>query len=258
VGGARTDLSGLTVDEARALFLAAGPAATSPALSAALRKLLSALPAPLRDGAEAAGSAVVVDAAAWGRSRPPDPPHLPELQRAVVEGEQVVLDYEGRGKPPSTRTVSPLGLVTKGAVWYLVADTEAGVRTFRVGRVSGVTPTGDPVRRPDGFDLAAYWSESADEVERRRTGARVRALADPGLLPVLRGWLGARLTVEEARPDGRVEVEVGGPSVPVLVAQLAGFGRQLEVTAPPEARPMLVALAEDLSRIYGPAGPPDG
>src|SRR3954465_15538159 len=49
VGGARTDLTGLTVDEARALFLAAGAStAAAPAVQAALRRVLTALPAPLR------------------------------------------------------------------------------------------------------------------------------------------------------------------------------------------------------------------
>ena len=64
MGGGRTDLSGLTVEEARALFLAAGPAtAAAPGVEAAPRKLPAALPAALRQGAEVAASAVVVDAA---------------------------------------------------------------------------------------------------------------------------------------------------------------------------------------------------
>jgi len=37
VGGARTDLSGLTASEARALSLVAGPAAATPEVKAALR-----------------------------------------------------------------------------------------------------------------------------------------------------------------------------------------------------------------------------
>ncbi|WP_143265471.1 helix-turn-helix transcriptional regulator, partial [Amycolatopsis lexingtonensis] len=54
VGGARTDLSGLTAGEARALFLVAGPAsAATPAVKAALRKLVRALPEPFRVQAEA-------------------------------------------------------------------------------------------------------------------------------------------------------------------------------------------------------------
>src|SRR3979490_122900 len=45
VGGARTDLSGLTATEAQALFLLAGPGASiAPEVKSALRKLVRALP----------------------------------------------------------------------------------------------------------------------------------------------------------------------------------------------------------------------
>jgi predicted DNA-binding transcriptional regulator YafY len=254
VGGARTDLTGLTADEARALFLTANASqATAPAAAAALRKLLGALPAPFREGARAAGEAVVVDAASWGRTAPPEPPHLPELQRAVVEGEQVVLGYRGRDAAPSTRVVSPLGLVTKGGVWYLVADTAAGVRTFRVGRVTDVAGTGQPVQRPPDFDLRAAWERSVGEVEQRRTGVRVEALAEPEAVRVLVAWLGReRVTVGGTAPDGRVEVTVAGPSLPFVVAHVAGLGRRLEVRTP-EGRPLLAALAGELRELYGDA-----
>src|SRR6478736_87225 len=70
LGGARTDLSGLTANEARALFLVAGPASTAtPAVKAALRKLLRALPEPFREQAAAASTSVVVDPRLWGSSR---------------------------------------------------------------------------------------------------------------------------------------------------------------------------------------------
>ena len=109
--------------------------------------------------------------------------------------------------------MSPLGLVTKGTVWYLVAGTEAGVRTFRVDRVDAVEPTGRPVVRPEGFDLAQAWASSVAEVEERRAGARVRGLADPALLPALRGRLGERLRMGDRNPDGQVEVDITGPTV---------------------------------------------
>ena len=252
VGGARTDLSGLTVDEARALFLAAGPATgATPGVQAALRKLLAALPPPLRQGAEAAGAALVVDAAGWGRTPPPEPAHLEPLRQALLDARQVVLGYAGRTGPPSSRTVSPLGLVTKSGVWYLLAGTDAGVRTFRVGRVTGVTRTESPVVRPQGFDLAAAWEESSAAVEARRGQVRVSGLADPTLVPLLRIRLGTRLTVGDADPGGRVEVEVAGPSVGMLVSELAGFGDRLRVVDPPEARSQLAELAADLRRLYG-------
>src|SRR6185369_5841195 len=72
VGGARTDLSGLTAPEARALFLLAGPAVTAaPEAKSALRKLVRALPDPFRADAEAAAAAVVIDPTRWGEPARP-------------------------------------------------------------------------------------------------------------------------------------------------------------------------------------------
>ena len=155
LGGARTDLSGLTAAEARTLFLVAGPSSSAtPEAKAALRKLVQALPETFRADAEAAAAAVVLDPAGWGGTRGPGRPHLDALQRAVVEGVQVRLGYADRARSETERVVHPLGLVEKDSIWYLVADTDAGMRTFRVNRVRGVTPTGEPVVRPPGFDLA--------------------------------------------------------------------------------------------------------
>ena len=68
-GGGRTDLSGLTAAEARALFLVAGPSsAATPELRAALRKLVRALPEPMRDSAQTASSAVVIEPHGWDQS----------------------------------------------------------------------------------------------------------------------------------------------------------------------------------------------
>src|SRR5207249_1816284 len=72
------------------------------------------------------------------------PVHLDAVQHAVVAGEQITLGYVARDRTATTRVVHPLGLAAKGAVWYLVADTDAGLRTFRVDRISSVEPTGEP------------------------------------------------------------------------------------------------------------------
>jgi predicted DNA-binding transcriptional regulator YafY len=50
-----------------------------------------------------------------------------------------------------------------------------------------------------------------------------------------------------------VEVEVRGPTLEAVVAELGGFGARVEVTAPLEARQRLRALAEELGRVYGEA-----
>jgi predicted DNA-binding transcriptional regulator YafY len=251
VGGARTDLSGLTAAEARTLFLVAGPSsAVTPQAKAALRKLVQALPETFRAEAEKAASAIVLDPARWGGSAPPPPPHLEALQQAVVEGVQVRLGYSDRSRAVTERIVHPLGLVSKGSVWYLVADTDAGMRTFRVWRVRSADLTEDPVRRPPGFDLAKEWQRVVAEMDARRGTSRVRVLADPSIVGPLRGHFGTRFTVGETADDGRVALDIGfdGDGRPAM--ELAGYAFALEVVDPPEVRDDLAAIGYRLVERY--------
>src|SRR4051812_15627451 len=142
VGGARTDLSGLTAREAQALFLLAGPAAAAaPEGKSALRKLMGALPGTFRADASAAADAVLVDQAGWGERVKDRPPIVSLLQDAVIARRRVRLTYAGREK--TERVVDPWGLVDKDDVWYLVAGTPKGRRTFRVDRIVEAAATGE-------------------------------------------------------------------------------------------------------------------
>jgi predicted DNA-binding transcriptional regulator YafY len=253
-GGGRTDLSGLNAAEARALFLVAGPSSSAtPEVKAALRKLVRALPEPLRDAAEAAQTAVVVDPTGWdqpARQRPA-PAHLDAVQQAVVAGEQITLGYVARDRTASNRIVHPLGLASKGSSWYLVAATDNGLRTFRVDRITAVEPTGEPVVRPDGFDLADAWRLIADEVDQRRAPIRARATAAMTSVAVLRLTFGTRLRIGPPVGADRVEVELRGHHVHSLAGEIAGFGAAVEVLDPPEVRQRLALLAAELGSLYG-------
>ena len=253
VGGARTDLSGLTADEARTLFMVAGPeAAATPELKAALRKLVRALPEPFRAGAEVAASSVVVDPDGWGQRRPiRRPPMLDALQSALADAEQVELGYADRTGRPSTRVVSPLGLARKGQVWYLIAGTDDGQRTFRVGRVTSVERAGRPVVRPEGFDLEAAWEQIVANVDELRSPHRVDVLAEPDMVRMLHWMFERQCSVGEEQPDGRVAVSIGCQSVERCVVEIAGFGRRLEVVGPPDARRRLAQLGAELADVYG-------
>ncbi|MEU0689386.1 helix-turn-helix transcriptional regulator [Streptomyces uncialis] len=254
VGGARTDLSGLTAGEVRALFLVAGPAsAATPTVKAALRKLVQALPEPFRAQAEATASSLVKDPQGWGSGpvghRPPR--FLDALQDAVIHGVQVRLRYVDREGAETERTVHPLGIVAKGPAWYLVAHTEAGRRTFRIDRVSSADPTGDPVHRPEDFDLAESWREIADEVDRKRTPLEIQAVCAPHGVSVLRMAFGGRLQVGGSAPDGRVEVVIRGHDEHMLAGELAGLVDWVEVTGPPGVRDHLAAIGSTLVERYG-------
>jgi predicted DNA-binding transcriptional regulator YafY len=251
IGGARTDLSGLTAAEARTLFLVAGSATATPEMRSALRKLVQALPSTFREEARAAADAVILDPASWDYTQPVPPRHLDALQRAVIDGVQVELGYARRDGEASLRTVHPLGLVMKNQVWYLVGQTDAGQRTFRVSRVQSMQATDRPVRRPKGFDLGAAWRAIVTDVDARRAPATVRVRASPDAADVLRYMFGTRYAAGAPRHDGRIDVALRGESEWMVARQLAGVADRLEVLEPVSVRQHLAELGEQLVRQHG-------
>ncbi|MFI6294603.1 helix-turn-helix transcriptional regulator [Nonomuraea sp. NPDC050790] len=246
VGGARTDLSGLNAAESRALFLLLGPAsAATPELTSALRKLVRALPATFRADAEAAAHAVVSDPAGWGEAdRERSVPHE-SLQTAVVRRLKVRLAYSGQ-----ERLVDPLGLVDKDGIWYLIAGTPAGRRTFRVDRVTEAVVTDLPAERPEDFDLAAEWSDIVARMEQRRSLVTADVLIDARFLPVLRTHFGRHLEVVTEEPGERVRARVAAHMPRAIAEQLAGWGAMVEVVEPESVRAELARIGQELTARY--------
>jgi predicted DNA-binding transcriptional regulator YafY len=255
VGGARTDLSGLTAAEAQALFLIAGPAASvAPQVKSALRKLVRALPQTFRADAEAAASAVVVDTASWGDDTKDRPVLVSLLQQAVVQQVQVSLTYQKRGSPPTGRTVDPWGLVDKDGVWYFLAGTKDGQRTFRVDRILGATLTGAPARKPPGFELASAWDSVVTEVEQRRAETAATMLVATRFLKVFQHIHGRHCTVlEDLGEDTRVELTAPRPLD--IARNVAGWGSLVTVESPAEVRDHLARIGAELVSRYPPASP---
>ncbi|MFG1706048.1 helix-turn-helix transcriptional regulator [Nonomuraea sp. M3C6] len=251
LGGARTDLTGLTANEAQALFLLAGPAAAvAPELRSALRKLLRALPQTFRADAEAAAAAVVIDPARWGERDRERPELVAALQRATVRRRKVRLGYEGRSRERSHRLVDPWGLVDKDDVWYLVAGTESGQRTFRVDRIVEAAVTDEPFERPEGFELSQAWGQVVDEMERRRSLVSATVLIAKRFLPVLRSHFGRHCETEGIEPDGRVRARVAAPMPRTIAEQLAGWGSLVEVVEPEQVRAELARIGAELVGRY--------
>lgn len=253
VGGARTDLSGLTASEAQSLFLMLGPvaaASVAPEVSSALRKLVRALPDTFRADAEAAAAAVMVDPAGWGKTDPELPEFVELLQSAVVRRRKVRLDYAGRTREPARRLVDPWGLIDKGDIWYLIAGTDQGQRTFRVDRIVDAIPTDLVAERPAEFDLAQAWERVVGWVEQKRSLLSATVLIKARFVAVLESQFGRHCEVLETLDDGRLRVRLAAP-VPLMIAQhLAGWGNLVEVVEPDSVKDELARLGAELVRRY--------
>lgn len=265
VGGATTDLTGLTATEARALLVAAATGAGSAvttagdpsggeAVARARRKLAQALPAPFQSEAAAVEEAIHVDRNPWRRTIPPhDARHLDLLQQAVLEERRIRLAYQRPGGEPSDRVVDPYGLVTKASIWYLIGGTAKGRRTFRVSRVLDVELLDTPAPRPPDFDLAAAWTEIKTDFGASLTDDAFWVDIEIGAwaLGPLQG-LGA-ITVGDPTPTvaGDLRVRVTSSQLAPLVHAVAGFGHNVRVLGPPSIQAELVRIGEELVADYG-------
>ena len=160
------------------------------------------------------------------------------------------LVYAGRRDEHTERVVDPWGLADKDGVWYLVAGTERGRRTFRIDRVVEAEVTDEPATRPDDFDLDAVWEEVVEEMEGRRSRVWATVLIEPRYVPILRDHFGRHCQDAGQDPDGRARLRLGG-SIPLDLARpLAGWGALVEVLEPDSVRDLLAELGAELVAAY--------
>ena len=258
VGGYETRLTGLTGPEATALALAGVPSAAADlglgsVLVAAQSKVDAALPPELRARTARLRERFLVDVPGWFQA--PEPvPALGPLAAALWDGRRIDIRYQ-RGDRLVRRRLDPLGLVLKGSIWYLVAHAHrpAGVRTFRVSRVRGVTVRDEPAHRPPHFDLATTWADVGRSFDRDLRRYVVHALVDGDRLHLLRHALpepSGRQAMDSAGPpgpDGRCAVTIHSESLEVAHDELLRVGRALEVIDPLDLRHAIAATGRALA-----------
>src|SRR2546425_832672 len=90
-------------------------------------------------------------------------PCLRTIQAAAWQDRKLLLTYRKANGEIIERIVDPLGLVAKAGIWYLVGAMNGKMRVLRISRVQAATITEGPCQRPEGFDLATFWTEWSAE-----------------------------------------------------------------------------------------------
>ena len=258
VDGYRTRLTGMTADEAEALFLSGlpGPAAElglGTVVAAARLKVLAALPIELRARASRLVERFHLDAAAWYHADEPVP-LLGPLSEAVWESQRIQIAYD-RGDKTVDRVLEPLGLVLKAGVWYLIAGADGQPRTYRVSRVAKVTSLDERFERPEEFDLAAFWTESSSAYERDTPNVEVVLRIAAERLPRLNGVVGNRPydtleRLDEPDPDGWLHVRLKLDWPNESVSQILAVGPDCELLEPLDLRERVAAQARLVASRY--------
>ncbi len=279
IGGYRTRLTGLSGDEADALFLAGMPGAAAElglgaTLASAQLKLLAALPHELRSSAMRIRERFYLDAPAWFHDAD-QAPHLATVAAAVWNQRVMRARYLRAGRAGErSRTLEPLGVVLKAGAWYVVArarptasaanadaidaDPARQVRVYRVARILDLETLNERFERPAGFDLTGYWQQWSEEFEARMYHGEATVRFSPRARELLAFYLGptvARAVAATTSPpdqDGWTQATIPIESIQHATGELLRLGTEVEVVAPPELRERLAETVSALATLYAP------
>lgn len=257
--GWRTRLTGLTAPEARALFLSglpgpAGELGLGDEVQAAELKLLAALPADWQNEARRMSSRFHLDPKGWFASG-----HKPEFLKLVADavwGERRLQIRYDSWTRVSDRRIDPLGLVLKGGIWYVVANTDSGLRTYRLSQMLSLTDTAESFERPRDFDLPAYWQSSTAQFEREIYVAVAKVRATRIGISRLRDISPAvREAIDAMKPEldatGWTTLDVPIEEEVWATREMTRIGAEIEVLEPPTLRARMAAIATQLAGFYG-------
>lgn len=256
----RTNLTGLTEGEVRALFMLSVPQpltdlGVSQELGAALRKLSAALPSARRGDEQRVRQRFHLDAVSWDQVEE-SAPHLAIIHQAVWQDRKLHLAY--RIYPLAVRveqTVAPYGLVAKAGVWHLVYGLKGALRVQRVAALLDARLSDESFARPADFDLAQFWREwcAARDVSRVHYVVTVRVA--PAFVSELPIYFGDPVRDQIARagpPDveGWLTLQLSFESLEAARARILGFGRGVEVLVPYALRRSILDYAEQIVALY--------
>jgi predicted DNA-binding transcriptional regulator YafY len=257
VAGYRTQLTGLTADEARGLALAGLPGAAADlgltaAVTAAQLKLSAALPEALRGRADRMRQRFHLDTPGWYHDGD-SPEHLIAVADAVWSQRAIVIEYETWTRVVRRR-LEPYGLVLKVGKWYLVARGGRGVQTYRVSQIRSMSSLGDEFDWPEGFDLAAHWRDHVAQFRARLQQGEALVRLSPAGMERLPHHV-SRAVVEAARagrtqPDGWVLARLPIESEAHTVGEYLRFGADIEVLEPASLRDRMAVAARGLAALY--------
>jgi predicted DNA-binding transcriptional regulator YafY len=255
----RTDLTGLTEKEMRALFMLSVPTpltalGVSEELQAALLKITASLPDTQRQGQERLRQCFHLDSI-WWRQAEEQVPHLQTIHQAVVQNRKLHVEYRPLFTTLLKRLVSPYGLVAKAGIWYLVSERRGGLHVRRVSSYTDVRMIDETFERPTSFDLVAFWDEWSAGYEQRLSFFTAIVRVAPGFLPELPRHFGQSIhakIAEAGQPDreGWMQLELPFDSFETARARLLGFGRGVEVIEPEALRRSVLDFADQIVTLY--------
>lgn len=255
----RTTLTGISEDEARALFMLSIPQAlvelgVGQKLKTALLKLTAALPHDQRGVVIQTHQRIYLDPTTWRSIEQPSI-HLGVIHQAVWQDRMLRIVYEGRLNAQIEIVTAPLGLVSKLNIWYLMGVTDGYLRVVRVKDIIEVIIMEEEFQRDENFNLVNAWMEWCREYEGRRPIFSVKVKVSPQLINKLRLYLGESGRYEVFETDSHVESDWTVATVYYenffrARESILSMGRAVEVLEPEALKLSVIDFAQQIVDHY--------
>jgi predicted DNA-binding transcriptional regulator YafY len=249
--GYRVDLTGMKSPEVRTLFLRGLDGVLSDLgwdldAEAARDKIVSAVSAEHKASVEEVSQRIYVDETRWfGKSSAS--PFLRPIQEAIWETLRIHLTHEKSNGQVSVRVVSPLALVAKAGVWYLIAERDTALRVYRVNRITKVEILSERFERPKGFDLRTFWNTWTKQfMENLPRYQAVLWVENDALDRFIKQTSFPTQQVNAHAPEGYTAVRVTYETLEMARATVLEYSYKVYVASPKE---LLVAVIERARQV---------
>lgn len=256
--GFRTELTGLSNDEALALLTAGSIRGEQvfglgSALSAAILKVVDALPESSRGDLGNAASRLLLDPEADLLPRRSSQETvaaatLSEVRRAVLTGHKLRINYGAPDTAPRWHTIDPIGLVTARDRIYLIATKSGEDRTYRLSRMLAAETLPLLAERTNQIDLERIWADRCAQFladDHLSTIIRVRSNHRDALIDTARALRG-----EERHSDDWVRLTLTFDDLRHALWAVWQLDVDVEVIEPASLRTAIAERAATLADRY--------
>ncbi len=255
----RTTLTGISEDEARALFMLSIPEALNELgvgqkLKTALLKLAVALPQDRIALVNETQQRIYLDSTPWTSTDEPAI-HLGIIHQALWEDKKLWLEYQGSFDTQVEIDIAPLGLVSKVNTWYLLGLTEGYLRVLRVKDILQVRILEQHFKRDTNFNLANTWMEWCREYQDRRPVYLAKVKVAPELSNKLDMYLGETVRyeiveTEQGKESGWMVVNISFENFFRARECILSLGSAAEVLEPEALKLSVIDFARQIIDFY--------
>ena len=214
----------------------------------AFQKLLASSPDSIRKDAELVRSRIHIDGAGWSPSQD-SLTCLTTVQDAVWSERKLSIQYQREHKIVD-RIIHPLGLIAKRSVWYVAAEAEGEMRTYRISRLLDAKILEETFDRPADFNLAGFWESSMSEFKKNLPSYPAVLYIEETLVSRLARERYVRIINTVPYKESCLKAEVQFDTLESACEIILSYGPSIRIHRPRELRERVLLQAKQITALY--------